>query len=489
MEPARDDLPTRLQRRARAWLAHRWAPLILLGVVCALSIGARSFHLDIPSESVPGQGFIFDEKYYVNASRVVAGVTMNSGDTYATSAPSGADPNGEHPQLGKVIIAAGIRVFGDNPIGWRITAVAFGTVTLLLLYWLVRVLGGSPWMALAVTSLGAVENLWLVSGRIAVLDIYCLPFMLAGAAFYLRRQPVVAGVLLGVGTCIKEFTIYALLALLLLEAMRAVRWLFSERAASARAVAAGTQAGVQVQIRRGLWEPDVPVWQQPTVRRVAQPVVLFAVTLATFFSLLAVLDRAVTPYHDGHPVDSGQKATCDHFWLWSGACNHFAFMNKYAGDLRSPDGPQGIASYPWQFWGDVEPINYYTVTSTVRTGPTVTAVDTVVAFQGLIHPVVLVTAWFGILLTLWWTFRRRDDMTFFVLAWIVCTWVPAEIFSALYQRTTYLYYMVVTMPALYIAVVRLLALRWIPRWVVGIWVGTVLTGFAILYPFRTLTGT
>ena len=481
-----------MQKRVQRWLSHRWAPLVLLGVVCALSVGARVWHLDVPSENVPGQGFIFDEKYYVNASRVVAGVAMNPTDTYANASPAGTDPNGEHPQLGKVAIAASIRVFGDNAVGWRIGAVAFGTVTLLLLYWLVRTLGGSQWLALAVTALGAVENLWLVSGRIAVLDIYCLPFMLAGAAFYLRRQPVVAGVLLGVGTCIKEFTIYALFALLLLEALRGVRWFFWERrAAAVRATADGgdaAAAALPMTIRRALWEPGIPAWRQPAVRRVATPVALFAVTLATFFTLLAVLDKAVTPYHDGHPVDSGQKALCDHLWLWSGSCNHFAFMNKYAGDLRSPDGPQGIASYPWQFWGDVEPINYYTVTSTVRTGDTVTAVNTVIAFQGLIHPVILVTAWFGILLTLWWTFRRRDDMTFFVLAWIVATWVPAEAFSLLDQRTTYLYYMVVTMPALYLAVARLLALRWIPRWVVGMWAGTVLTGFAILYPFRTFSG-
>jgi dolichyl-phosphate-mannose-protein mannosyltransferase len=446
-------------------IAHPRAPLFLLGAVCAFSVGARVFHLDIPSEATPGQGFIFDEKYYVNASRVIAGVPMNAVDTYASASPAGTDPNGEHPQLGKVIIAAGIRIFGDNPVGWRIAAVLFGTAALLLLYWLVRCLGGSSWLALAVASLGAIENLWLVSGRIAVLDIFCVPFMLAGAAFYLRRQPVVAGVLLGVGTCIKEFCLYAIFALLLLEALRGVRWWLTARA-------------------------DRPELSRPALlRRLAMPVVLGFVSLATFFSLLAVLDRAVTPYHDNHPVDTDQASICSHLLLWSGSCNHFAFMNQYAKDLRSPNGPQGIASYPWQFWGDVEPINYYTVTTTVRSGDQVTAVNTIVAFQGLIHPVVLVTAWVAILLHLWWAVRRRDEMSLFVIAWIVATWLPAQAFSLLDQRTTYLYYMVVTMPALYIAVARLLALRWIPRWVVGIWVGCLLTGFAILYPFRTLTGT
>jgi 4-amino-4-deoxy-L-arabinose transferase-like glycosyltransferase len=486
---AREDVYVRVRRRVEASLAHPRAPLALLGAVSLLSIGARVFHLDIPSESSPGQGFIFDEKYYVNASRVVAGVPMSSIDTYANASPAGTDPNGEHPQLGKVIIAATIRLFGDNPVGWRIGAVVFGTAAILLLYWLVRCLGGSSWLALGVASLAAVENLWLVSGRIAVLDIFCVPFMLAGVAFYLRRQPVVAGVLLGVGMCIKEFTVYALFAILLLEAVKGARWLIWERAGATTLAPAAAGAAMAVPTRRGLWEPDLGFWRQPVVRRVAMPVVVGFVWLATFFSLLAVLDKAITPYHDNHPVDSGQAAICDHALLWSGSCNHFAFMNQYAKDLRSSNGPQGIASYPWQFWGDVEPINYYTVTTTVRTGDVVTAVNTVVAFQGLIHPVILVTAWIAILITLWWAIRWRDDLSIFTLVWIIATWLPAEGFSLIGQRTTYLYYMVVTMPALFIAVARVLARREIPRWVVGMWVGILLTGFAILYPFRTFTGT
>ena len=443
------------------------SPSVLLGAVCALSVGARVFHLDIPAEHIPGQGFVFDEKYYVNAARVIAGVPPAAVDTYAHS-PAGTDPNGEHPQLGKLIIAATIRLFGDNPIGWRIGAVLFGTLALLLLYRLVRDLGGSPRLAVAVTALGAIENLWLVSGRIAVLDIYCIPFMLAGVILYLRRHPVLAGVVLGMGLCVKEFAVYALIALLLFEAMRGVRRLVA---------------------RTAVWEQGRPWWRQLILRRLAMPLVLSGVTVAVFFNLLALLDATVPPYHNGQLVSIGQAAVCDHVWIWKGACNHAAFMNSYAAALRSPGGPQGIAAYPWQFWGDVQPINYFGTTSSVTENGTVTAVNQIVLFLGLINPVVLVTSWLAILLTLWWAVRRRDDASFFTIAWIIGTWLPAELFSLLDQRTTYLYYMVMTMPALFIAVARLLAVRVIPRWLVGVWVGVLLTSFTILYPFRTLTGT
>jgi dolichyl-phosphate-mannose-protein mannosyltransferase len=455
----------RLRRWLEARLSRPRAPLVLLGIVVAVGVGARVFHLDIPSETKPGEGFVFDEKYYVNAARVMAGVPMHATDTYANASPAGTDPNGEHPQLGKLIIAATIRIFGDNPIGWRIGAVIFGAAALLLLYWLVRTLGLSSWLALGATAVAAVENLWLVSGRIAVLDIFCVPFMLAGVAFYLRRRPIVAGLLIGIGTCIKEFALYAVLAIVLLELMRGARWLLAERGVS-------PWRGW----RRGL-------------SRVVSPLTVIAVSVAAFATLLAVLDHAVTPYHDGHPVDNGQASVCRIFGAWGGACNHIAFMDNYAANLRSPNGPQGIASYPWQFWGDVEPIDYYTVKTTVTVGSTVTAVNTVVTYKGEIDPVVLVTAWIAILVTVAAVIRRRDDVSFFIVAWIIGTWLPAEVSSLVGQRTTYLYYMVVTMPALYIAVARLLSRRVIPRWLVGVWVGGLLASFAVLYPFRTLTGT
>jgi 4-amino-4-deoxy-L-arabinose transferase-like glycosyltransferase len=384
---------------------------------------------------------------------VIAGVPMQLADTYATASPHGTDPNAEHPQLGKIVIAASIKAFGDNAIGWRITAVLFGTAALLLLYWVVRCLGGSPWLALGTVAIAAADNLWLVSGRIAVLDIYCVPFMLAGVGLYVKRRPLAAGALIGIGMCIKEFALFALFAILLLEGMRAARHLLERH----------------------------PVdW-----RRLRKPAITVAATVATFATLLAVLDFAVPPYHDGHLVDRHQAAICDHLFIWSGACNHVAFMNNYAASLRSPNGPTGIASYPWQFWGNIEPIDYYTTRVTVNVGNQVTAVNTTVAYRGEIQPVILGTAWLGILAAIYTAIRRRDDISFFVIAWIIATWLPAELSSLFAQRTTYLYYMVVTMPALYLAVARLMSWRRIPRWLVGVWVGVLVSAFVITYPIRT----
>jgi 4-amino-4-deoxy-L-arabinose transferase-like glycosyltransferase len=450
----------RLRGRIVRLLAHPRAPLALLLAVALVGTGARVFHLDIPAHEKAGEGYVFDEKYYVNAARVIAGVPMNPRETYANQAPAGSDPNGEHPQLGKVIIATSIRLFGDSATSWRASAVVFGVGAILLLYWLVLCAGGSPWLALGAASIASVENLWLVSSRIAVLDIYTIPFMLAGAAFYLRRQPIVAGVLIGAGATVKEFAAYAVFALIALEGLRALRYLWERRQGGSR------------------------------LRAIARPVVLTVVAVMTYFSLLAVLDVSITPYHDGRPLNRGQASVCAHIPIWGGACSHFTAMNSYAARLRTSGAPVGIASYPWQFWINQKDIHYFQLNRTVSNSKgQVVAIETVIDYQGLINPVVLVSSWLAILLSLWWALRRRDDLSLLVIAWIAGTWLPAEAFSLVGQRITYLYYMVTTMPALYIAVARMLRLREVPRWAVGIWVGFLLAGVALLYPLRTFTGT
>jgi dolichyl-phosphate-mannose-protein mannosyltransferase len=458
-----DHADERIRGFLRRLLGHRLAPPILLALITVSSTLARCFHLDKPGEATPGAGFIFDEKYYVNAARVIAGVPMYAGDTYADASPAGTDPNAEHPQLGKLIIATSIHLLGDNPVAWRITAVVAGTAALLLLYWLVRCAGGGSWLALGVTALAAGDNLWLIHGRIAVLDVYALPFMLAGAAFYLRRSIVVAAVLFGVGACIKEFCLYALFAMMLLEAFRGLRWLWERRAAAEK----------RALRKRGLLAVPAAV----------------AVTGVTYVSLLAVLDRVVEPYHGGQSVNAGQSVFCDHLPVWSQSCNHITFMTHYASALKNVGGPKGIASDPWQFWADLQPANYYSLTSTVRDDSgKIVAIDDIIAFTGIINPVILVASWFAILLHLWWAVRRRDELSLLVIAWILATWLPPEIFNIIDSRTTYLYYMVVVMPALYIAVARLLSLREMPQWLVGILIGGMMAAEGILYPFRTWTG-
>src|SRR5688572_31116093 len=71
-------------------------------------LGLALWRLTIPSKP------FFDEVHYLPAARAIL----------ALSHPA----NPEHPPLGKEIIALGIALFGDRPLGWRIFSALFGAL-------------------------------------------------------------------------------------------------------------------------------------------------------------------------------------------------------------------------------------------------------------------------------------------------------------------------------------------------------------------------
>ncbi len=76
---------------------------------------------------------MFDEIYYVNAARVMAGLHPPPASR-TPRAPLGDDPNSEHPQLAKLVIAGSIELLGDGPLAWRLGSILAGTLALLGLF-------------------------------------------------------------------------------------------------------------------------------------------------------------------------------------------------------------------------------------------------------------------------------------------------------------------------------------------------------------------
>jgi 4-amino-4-deoxy-L-arabinose transferase-like glycosyltransferase len=423
-------------------------------VISAFSLGARIWRIGTPGD--PSGGLIFDEKYYVNAARVLLHLTVpcHGGhcDPYASMAP-GTDPNSEHPPLGKLLIAVGIKLYGDNPFGWRFFPIVFGSLAILAIYWLVRAAGGGSWLAVGAASLMAVDNLSLVHGRIATLDVFVVVFMLAGVALYLKGHPVLSGVTLGVGACIKLVAPQALIVLLLLELGRFA-------------------------VRRGWHAP--PGWRA-LPRSLLPFLFCLGATVGVYAAGLTILDLMFKPFHNPHDACLGSGTSFGNFFV------HTRFMLCYAGKLTSPGGPVGIASYPWQWLINQLPINYYTTSVNVSTGGKVTSSRALIAFMGEMNPAIILLALPALGLAIHTAIRDRDDLSILVVAWFAGTYLPFVVASLVQHRTSYLYYMMVVLPAVYIAVGRMLSRRWLPR---AALVGYVLIlgyEFLDLYPFRTLT--
>ncbi|MCL2769121.1 MAG: phospholipid carrier-dependent glycosyltransferase [Solirubrobacterales bacterium] len=446
----------RARARVAALLADPVAPLMALALIVGFSVGMRSIDLGQPCTSPcrasDPHTLIFDEDYYVNAARVIAGINPPAGAPYH-GAPLGKDPNAEHPQLAKLVMAGGIELFGDNALGWRIGSVIFGTIALLALYALVVGAGGSGWLAAGATGVMALDNLLLVHGRIATLDIYVVAMMLVSGALYVRNRPLLAGLALGVAACMKEVGVYLAFVVILLEAstIARLRWGRGE----------------------GLPAADRARREVASVRGCA---IFLASGALSFVGLLWLLDVQVPAYDPGRHVTYGGNPF-----------SHIAHIYNYALLLTAKPELHGIASNPWEWLLNQVPINYAKVAVNTVVHGVVVASRATVYFRGEINPFVIFLAIPALAAAAadWW--RTGERVAAVGVCWCLGAFLPFLAGRVIESRVTYLYYMVIVMPGVYIVCARLFARR--PGLGAAAAVGWALAlayGFAHLYPLRTL---
>ena len=132
---------------------------------------------------------MFDEVYYVeDARRILQGA--------GTMRP-------EHPPLGKLFVTLGIFLFGDNPLGWRILSVLFGTLAIVLFYLICRRLAMSRQASFLAAFLLSFENLSFVQAGVAMLDVFYLTLMLGAFWLYLKGRCFGSGIMLGLSSLTK----------------------------------------------------------------------------------------------------------------------------------------------------------------------------------------------------------------------------------------------------------------------------------------------
>ena len=152
---------------ASSWFFRlRSQEYLWLGLLLAATLAVHFCYITQPDQ------LVFDEQHHVNDARSII-----SGE--GTLHP-------DHPSLGKLFIAAGILVFGDNPMGWRFFSVIFGTIIIALFYIILRRLNMSPTASWLATFLLALENLSFIQASVAMLDVYMLSFTLLAFWFNVR---------------------------------------------------------------------------------------------------------------------------------------------------------------------------------------------------------------------------------------------------------------------------------------------------------------
>ena len=140
----------------------------------------------VPDHPSYFNGMYFDEIYHARTAYEIATDTdlYFEGRSVGVTDFSYVRDNGftiyewTHPQLGKVLIALGVRLFGMTPFGWRFTGTLFGVLILWVLYVLAKRLFERTDYALLASGLFGADCMHFTQTRIATIDVYALFFTL-----------------------------------------------------------------------------------------------------------------------------------------------------------------------------------------------------------------------------------------------------------------------------------------------------------------------
>jgi dolichyl-phosphate-mannose--protein O-mannosyl transferase/Gpi18-like mannosyltransferase len=128
---------------------------VVMVLVLAVAAALRFWNLNHPNE------LVFDEVHFVGQARHYL-----LGEAFL-------DP---HPPLAKVLIAIGIKLFGDVPWAWRLGVATMGTILVGVTYLLGRRMFRSRLAAALAATFVLSDGFFLVDSRIAVIDIVYLTF-------------------------------------------------------------------------------------------------------------------------------------------------------------------------------------------------------------------------------------------------------------------------------------------------------------------------
>ena len=373
----------------------------------------------------PDGSLIFDESYYVQMARVIAGLPVTHANLPEVL-HSGCDPNSEHPPLPKVIMSIGVLIFRDNGLGWRLPSVVLGVLGVVCVYGIALSIGATRRQARLATFVLAFDNLYFIHSRIATLDIYMVSFCLLGTFLYLRAQYEASGLAFGLATVCKVNGLLGVGALFLYELST---WFFN------RSTARLTHS----------------------LRRLA---LLFVFWLLSSFFALGALDRYYTEF--------------------KGPLEHVRYIFSYGTSLAREVGvaPQGAESTPLQWWLNIKCFEYLGVWGTDLKGNQVP----LASFQGCMN--IYFVACAPLALGFCLLHARTSKWARLCFCLFVANYVPMLLVWIKARRISYLFYMLPSMPSISLAIACVS--RELPPWVGRLLMVLTVYAFCMLFPFPLL---
>lgn len=313
-------------------------------IAVPLVLALLALALSLPRLTTPDV-YVFDELYYAyTAGKYVAGE-----EAYSTAIPPTDDPALEwtHPPLAKLLIAGGILIAGDNPLGWRLVSVVFGAIGIVVVYFLALALTGSRPVAALTAALLLLDGLYLVESRSGMSNLYLVVFassaLLALTHLLTAHVNRIRWLLLAVGGCLglaiaTKWSAVALLGLVwLVVAWRIVRLWQQARASETDSGSATARAELMAYLR---WAP---------VALFVLPAAIYLASYLHFFltghnwSDLVQLHRDMLAYHRGLGTVHDDSSP---WWQWPLAARGvWYYVNERRGQLAVVFGIGNIVLY------------------------------------------------------------------------------------------------------------------------------------------------
>ncbi|WP_062389423.1 dolichyl-phosphate-mannose--protein mannosyltransferase [Demequina iriomotensis] len=160
----------------------RWRATLM-----AVGVGLLAAILRLASLADP-HALVFDEVFYARGAYSLTELGYE-GDwgkdegEFAAGDTSGLSPEGDfvvHPMVGKLLIALGIELFGNDPFGWRVVGAVLGSAVAVLVALAARRLFRSTVWGTVAGVLAAVDGELIVLSRTALLDGFLTFFVVLG---------------------------------------------------------------------------------------------------------------------------------------------------------------------------------------------------------------------------------------------------------------------------------------------------------------------
>ena len=173
-------------KNTQAKETSRLLSILSMPAMTALILGVLAFSLFLAGIQRPPMMY-FDEGLFVPEAQM-----------FLLAAPAPSPLIQMHslakPPLGKMIMAAGIKLAGDNPFGWRVASAVCGALTLVAVYFWGLLLVQDRRLAAMGAVLTLFNNFLFVMSRIGMMDVFLVFFLMWSLSAYTAALVLDVGV-------------------------------------------------------------------------------------------------------------------------------------------------------------------------------------------------------------------------------------------------------------------------------------------------------